>query len=105
MALTATEFKHIVLDDRNVPFIEGSTMKVVEVVMAQQANGWTAEEIYANHPYLSMSQIHAALAYYWDHKQALDEDIKRRDEYVRAAQEAAGESPFAARLRAQGLLK
>lgn len=105
MTPTATEFKHIVLDDRNVPIIEGTTMKVVEVVMAQQAYGWTPKEIHINHRYLSMSQIHAALAYYWDHKQALDEDIQRWDEYVRAAQEAAGESPFAARLRAQGLLK
>ena len=51
-----------------------------------------------------MSQILSALAYYWDRKQELDAEIKRREEYVKQAEIEAGESPFAARLRVQGLL-
>jgi hypothetical protein len=57
------------------------------------------------HPYLTMSQIHSALAYYWDNKEELDADIKRREEYAEKFRREAGESPFVARLRAQGLLK
>jgi hypothetical protein len=30
MTLTATEYKHIQLDERNVPIIAGTTLKVVE---------------------------------------------------------------------------
>ena len=30
MTLTATEYKHIVLNERNVPTVAGSTMKVLE---------------------------------------------------------------------------
>jgi hypothetical protein len=52
-----------------------------------------------------MSQIHSALAYYWDHKEELDVEIERREEYVKQAEKEAGESPFVARLREQGLLK
>ena len=80
-------------------------MKVVEIVMAQLSYGWTAEEIQINHRYLSMAQIYAALAYYWDNRQALDKDIERREETVQQQEQSAGESGFAARLRSQGLLK
>jgi len=75
------------------------------LVMAQIAYGWSPEELQFQHPYLTMSQIHSALAYYWDNKEELDADIKRREEYAEKLRREAGESPFVARLRAQGLLK
>ena|ERR671933_1932385 len=37
MTLTNTEYKHVQLDERNVPIITGTTMKVVELVTAQIA--------------------------------------------------------------------
>ncbi len=49
-------------------------MKVVEIVEAQRAYGWCPEEIHLQHRYLSTSQIHAALTYYWDHQPELDAD-------------------------------
>ena len=100
MTLTATEYKHIVLDDHNVPLIAGTTMKVIELVTGQIAHGWSPEELQFQHPYLTMSQIHSALAYYWDCKQELDADIERREQYAQKLQQQAGESPLAKRLRA-----
>jgi uncharacterized protein (DUF433 family) len=88
-----------------VPVIGGTTMKVVEVIQAQQAYRWSPEEIHFQHPYLTMAQIHAALAYYWDHKAELDADIERRWEYAERMRVGAGPSPLAERLRAQGRLK
>ncbi len=44
-ALRPTEYPHIVLTSQNVPVIEGTTMKVIEIVLAQRSYGWTAEEI------------------------------------------------------------
>ena len=105
MTVTVTEYKHVELDERNVPIIAGTTMKVIELVEAQIAYGWSPEEIHLNHRYLSMSQIHSALAYYWDHKQELDEDMERRFQYVEKLRIEAGESPLAKKLRAQGLIK
>jgi uncharacterized protein (DUF433 family) len=103
--LTPTEYPHIVLSQSNIPWIEGTTMKVVELVMAQRAYGWTPEEIQINHRYLGLGQIYAALAYYWDHRAALDADIQRREAYVAQLEEKAEEPPFVARLKAQGLLQ
>ena len=100
-----TEHKYVKLDDRNVPIIAGTTMKVVELVTAQIAYGWSPEELHFQHPYLTMSQIHSALAYYWDHKDALDADMERRFQFAEQSRLEAGESPLVAKLRAKGLLQ
>jgi len=63
-------------------------MKVVELVMAQQAHGWSPEELHFQFPDLPLGQIHSALAYYWDHQRELDQDIERR---VRRADEIRAE--------------
>jgi uncharacterized protein (DUF433 family) len=102
---TPTDYKHIQLDESNVPFIAGTTMKVVELITSVHAYGWSPEELHFQYPHISMSQIHSALAYYWEHKEEIDADMERREEYAEKLQKEAGESPFAARLRAQGLLK
>ena len=101
---TATAYKYIELDENGNPIIAGTTMKVVELVMAQMAYGWSPEELHFQHPYLTLAQIHSALAYYWDHKATLDADIERRLEFAEQARREAGPSPFVAKLRAQGLL-
>jgi len=73
---------HIFLNDEGVPMIKGTTTKVVEVVMDVKAYGWSPEEIHYQHQYLSMAQIHSALAYYWDHRQEIEDDIRARSEFV-----------------------
>lgn len=102
---TTTSYEYIHLDNKGIPYIVGSTMKVVELVVAQKAYGWSPEELHFQHPYLSMSQIYSALAYYWEHKEPLDVDIERRLDYARKSRDEAGASPLATRLRDQGLLE
>jgi uncharacterized protein (DUF433 family) len=96
---TATAHKYVELDANNVPVIVGTTMKVIELVAGQLANGWSPEELHFQHPYLSMSQIHS-----WDHQSELDADIERREQYATQLRQTAGQSPLIQKLRAQGLL-
>ncbi|HEX9945599.1 MAG TPA: DUF433 domain-containing protein [Thermoanaerobaculia bacterium] len=96
---TTFQYPHIELDANGVPFLAGTTMKVVELVMAQRAYGWSPEEIHFQHPYLSLSQIHSALAYYWDHKDELDRDIERRSRFVEEVRQKTGPSPLKEKLR------
>jgi len=49
-----------------------------------------------------LGQIHSALAYYWDHREELDRDVKRRLERVDELQSANRPSEIAMRLAAQG---
>ncbi|MEL6489815.1 MAG: DUF433 domain-containing protein [Cyanobacteria bacterium J06621_3] len=103
--LIPTEYPHVALTSEGIPIIAGTTMKVIEIVLAQRSYGWTAEEIQINHRYLSMGQVYSALAYYWDNRQSLDEDIERREKAMEEQAQLVGESTFAARLRSQGLLQ
>lgn len=105
MALTATEYKHIVLDERNIPVIAGTSMKVIEFITSVKAYGWSPEELHDNYPHLSMSKIYSALAYYWDCKEEIDKAIEQEAQWAAAARLKAGESPFVTRLRTQGLLE
>ena len=105
MTLTNTEYKYIQLNENNVPIIEGTTMKVVELITSKIAYGWSPEELHLNYPHVSLSKVCAALTYYWDHQAEIDADIERRFEYAERLRREAGPSPLAAKIRAQGLLK
>src|SRR5690348_9647342 len=94
MSLAGTGYEHIVLDDDNNPLIAGTTMKVVELVAERTAYGWSPEELYFQHPHLTLGQIFSALAYYWDHVDELDLDLERRLEHADNERQAAGRSPL-----------
>lgn len=97
-----TRYEHIVLDEERVPSIAGTTMKVAELVVEQQAYGWSPEELHFQHPYLDLGQIYSALAYYWDHREELDRDVRRRLELVTELSSETKSASLAERLRARG---
>jgi uncharacterized protein (DUF433 family) len=102
MAVAERRYEHILIGDDQVPRIAGTTIKVIELVLDQQAYGWSPEELQYQHPQLTLGQIHAALAYYWDHQVDLDRDIQQRLDRVSHLQQTLPESPFITRLKAQG---
>jgi|ERR1700680_1472029 len=97
---TATlTYPHITANADGVPLIAGTTMKVVELVTAHLAHGWSPEELHFQFPHLSLGQIHAALGYYWDHRDEIDADIDRRARYVEQLRREVGPSAIEAKLR------
>jgi uncharacterized protein (DUF433 family) len=103
MLTTQTRYEHIVLNESKVPMIAGTTMKVMELVLDRTAYGWSPEELHFQHPYLTLGQIHSALAYYWDHQEELDRDIEQRLKKVDKIQQSVRPSSLQARLKGQGL--
>ena len=95
----ATAYEHVALDERNVPFVEGTPIKIVELVADHKAYGWSPEELHFQHPELTLGQIHSALAYYWDHHQELDDDISERLRRVDRLRGQAAPSPLQSDLR------
>jgi len=92
--------EHIALDERGVARIAGSRVKVIHLVMEKRSNGWTVEELQAQFPHLTPAQVHAALAYYYDHRAELDAQIQASIREDEEAERVAGESPAARKLRA-----
>jgi hypothetical protein len=79
-------------------------MKVIELVSAHIAYGWSPEELHFQFPYLTLGQIYSALAYYWDHQDELDHEIERRLAFTEQMHRSIGETPLEARLKAKGLI-
>ena len=101
MTNVETRYEHIILDDGRVPRIAGTTMKVVELVVAQQAHGWSPEELTFQFPHLTLGQVHSALAYYWDHQEELDREVARRLQLADDVQRRTPVAPVLRHLRAQ----
>jgi uncharacterized protein (DUF433 family) len=102
---TATPTAHIWLDETGRAWIDDTNVKVIEVVLDNLApERLTADQIYAAHDhYLSLAQIHAAFAYYYDHQAEFDAEIERQErEYVALRAESLINDPIRAKLRAMG---
>lgn len=78
-------------------------MKVVELVLNQQAYSWGVEEVQENHPYLTLGQIHSVLAYYWDHKEEIDQEIEVRLRRIDELQRDLNPSQMRARVEAKDI--
>jgi uncharacterized protein (DUF433 family) len=74
-AITTT---HIEIDENGVAWIGNTKVKVIEVVIDKIVHGSSPEEMHFQYPHLSLAQIHAALAYYYDHQAALEAEIEQR---------------------------
>ena len=103
-AMPATLPAHIRLDERGVPWIDDSNTKVIEVALDMIAHGWSPEEIHFQHPHLTLAQIHASLAYYYDHKGEMDAQIQHSLQSAERLRQQAPESPIRKRLREMGKL-
>src|SRR5438105_8352563 len=95
---------HVWLDAEGRDWIDKTNVKVIEVVLDHLAYGWSPEEMHYQQPHLSLAQIHAALAYYFDHQADFDQQIEHS---LREAEKMAAEttdSPLRQRLRRLGKL-
>ena len=102
-------YEHIILDEKNVPLIKGTSMKVSELVLEHIAYDWGAEDLKYHHQFLTLGQIHSALAYYWDHQEELDSDIVKSlrvgdQQVVDQLRRIAKPPSLWERLRAEGVI-
>jgi hypothetical protein len=79
--VTATAWPFVEVDERGVAYLHGTTTKVIELALDRTARELlTAEEIQIVHPSLTLPQIHAALGYYYDHREECDRQIEERQQ-------------------------
>ena len=80
--ITQSGYPHIVFKTTGVPMIAGTRIKIQVIATANQSWGLSPEQILCDYEGLTMGQIHSALAYYWDHKEELDRQIKEDEVFV-----------------------
>jgi uncharacterized protein (DUF433 family) len=89
----------IEIDEHGVAWISDTKVKVIEVALDKLVHGSSPEEIHFQYPHLSLAQVYAALAYYYEHQNELDSEIQRRWQEVNQMAALEANTPLQQRLR------
>jgi uncharacterized protein (DUF433 family) len=79
------------------PRIKGTRIRVQDIYLWFEREGRSADEIVSEHPHLTLADVFAALAYYWDHRDEIRQQIKE-DEALVATMRKSGPSPLQEKL-------
>jgi uncharacterized protein (DUF433 family) len=74
------------------PRITGTRIKV-SLIAVLTADGMSPDEIVAAYPHLSLADVHAALAYYFDHVEAINAEIQSDEVVAEEMRRRAEKSP------------
>ncbi len=66
--------------------IADTRIRVVDVYFWHELQGKSAHDIIAEFPQLTLAGVYAAMAYYWDNEELIQEQIKRGDEIAEEVQ-------------------
>jgi uncharacterized protein (DUF433 family) len=64
------------------PRIDGHRIKVEHIAVCYKRMGMTPDEIVTELPTITLAQVHAALAYYYEHQQQIGTDIEEGKRFV-----------------------
>jgi uncharacterized protein (DUF433 family) len=78
--------------------IAGTRIKVKHVYTWVEQMARSPAQVVAEHPSLTMAQVHAALAYYWSHPDEIHKDIEQEEKLVAEMRSKAGPSKLQERL-------
>ncbi len=83
------------------PRIAGHRITVQNIVIWHERMGKSADEIAAEYD-LTLADVYAALAYYFDHRAEIDRDIQESEAFIEALQQG---TPSRLREKLQGHLR
>jgi uncharacterized protein (DUF433 family) len=64
------------------PCIAGTRIRVWDVHVWHHLRGQSPEQIVADFPQLTLADVHAALAYYFDHREHIERQAQEDEAYV-----------------------
>ena len=95
--MPALDYPHILRTTGDVARLDRlPRIRVAQIAADHIGNGWSAEEIVRQYPHLTAAEVHAALGYYYDHREEIDAELAAEVSALDAADEKA---PSALRLR------
>jgi uncharacterized protein (DUF433 family) len=89
-------------DGQTRAVITGSRVRVQDIYVDFEVLGKSAEEIAAALPHLTLAQIHAALAYYFDHREEILEELRQDGQFLAKMKSQTGPGPLETKLRNAG---
>ena len=62
--------------------IAGHRIRVIDIVVLHEMRGHSAHEIVDMYPGITLSDVYAALTYYFDHRQEIEEDFRQEEKWA-----------------------
>lgn len=69
------------------PRIAGHRIRVQDIVIWHEQMGMSPDEILYHHPTITLADVYAALAYYYDHQEEIRQQMQADENFVREIQE------------------
>ena len=80
-------------------YLSGTRIRVQDIYVLSEFQGKTPDEIVSAYPQLSLAQVHAALAYYFDHMDEIRDEIRQDQDFVEKFRQMTGPGPLEEKLR------
>ena len=81
------------------PRIDGHRIQVEDVAIWHERMGMSPDEIVSEYPSITLADVHAALAYYYENRERIDADIEAAKQYAEEMKAKAGSSRLQEKLR------
>ncbi len=62
--------------------IAGHRIRVQDIVVLHEMRGMSPREIVGQYPGITLADVHAALAYYYDNQQEIADELRKADEWA-----------------------
>ena len=81
------------------PRIDGHRIQVEDVAIWHDRMGMSPDAIVSEYPSITLADVHAALAYYYENRERIDADIEAAKRYAEEMKANAGPSRLQEKLR------
>jgi uncharacterized protein (DUF433 family) len=82
------------------PCIAGTRIRVQDIYVWHELQGHSADEIVSDFPQITMSDVYAALSYYWNHRDEMQRQMQEEDVFIQEMK-AKHPSPLKEKLAAK----
>lgn len=96
--MSQASIEHITIDEKGVARLIGHPLEVMHIAVHAR-RGMPVEEIHAGYPQLTLAQIHAALAYYYDHQPQIEKRIDDTQRFAESMRTRTENPELAEKLR------
>jgi uncharacterized protein (DUF433 family) len=86
-------------DGQERAYIDDTRVRVQDVAMLAEVQGRTPDQIVDALPHLSLAQVYAALSYYFDHREQIQQELREDEEYIKQIRALNGPGVLEQRIR------
>lgn len=101
---TITAYPHIINENGPARLQSHPRTRVAMIAMDYLARGLGPEDLVRHYPYLKLAEVHAAMAYYHDHREEVDAEIQSELDELEKDPDANSRSPIWPKLRGEGVV-